>query len=171
MVRFSNSSLRRTQYIVQGIRPVTGSQTSIIPPISPAQAPADEVPPVSEFVAAKTAVGISSTAFDVALSPDMPQSKVDLGLLYSNGYRYKYIDFKAGTIECSTEVPDTVVTVEIKTDNGSIFVEEYLSGYTLVKAYVANNIVIPQLPNPNVISTRLPIPSKLPPLPTNNNNC
>ena len=169
MVRFSNASLRKTQYVVQGITPVIGSKTSTIPPISSILPPPGEVPPVSEFVAAKTAVGVSSTAFDVALSPEMPEPNVDLGVIYSNGYRYKYIDFRAGTTGCSTEVPDTVITVEIKTDQGTIFVDEYLPGYTLVRAYVGNNIVVPQLPAPNNTTCIPRILMKVPPIPANNN--
>lgn len=171
MVRFSNSKLSSTQYIVRGITPIQASSTAVIPPISSAFTVQHEVPPVSEFVAQKTAVGISSTAFDVALSPGMPDSNVDLGLLYSNGYRYQYIDFKAGTTGCSTELPDRVVTVQIQTDSGPIYVDQVLSGYTLIEAYVGNSIVVPQLPNGNIITDTTRPPSKLPPLLTNNNNC
>jgi hypothetical protein len=171
MVRFSNSKLSSTQYIVRGITPVQASSTAVIPPISSAFTVQREVPPVSEFVAEKTAVGISSTAFDVALSPGMPDSNVNLGLLYSNGYRYQYIDFKAGTTGCSTEVPDKVVTVQVQTDSGPIYVDQVLSGYTLIEAYVGNRIAIPQLPNGDVVTDTTRPPSKLPPNESNNIGC
>jgi hypothetical protein len=170
MVRFSNASLSSTQYIVTGITPILGSSTAVVAPIPAASTASHIVPPVSKFVAAKISVGISSTAYDVTVTPDVP-ANVDLGLLYSNGYRYQYIDFKAGTTGCSTEVPDRVVTVQVQTDSGPIYVDETISGYTLVEAYVGNRITVPQLPNSDIVTNTARPPSKLPPLLTNNNNC
>jgi hypothetical protein len=171
MVRFSNSKLSTTQYIVTGISPVAGSATAIITPIPAAYTAPQLVPPASKVIANKRVVGVSSTAYDVAISPEIPDPNVELGLLYSNGYRYQYADFKAGTTGCSTEVPDRVVTVQVQTDSGIIYVDETISGYTLVKAYVGNNIVVPQLPNANVVINTAPPPSKLEPELTNNNSC
>jgi len=168
MVRFSKSSLSKTQYIVTGITPIPGSTTSVVPTIPAASTIPHEVPPVSQFVAGITAVGVSSTAYDATVIPD---SNIDLGFLYSNGIRYQYIDFKAGTTGCSTEVPDRVVKVQIQTDQGPILVDETLSGFTLIKAYVGNRIVVPPQSNPNVVTNTAPPPSKLPPDLTNNNKC
>ena len=164
MGRFSNSHLHKTQHIVRGITPVPASTTSIIPRIS-SVAPPSEVLPASQYISGKTAVGISSTAYDVAITPDI-SANVDLGLLYSNGYRYQYINFKAGTTGCSMQLPDRVVTVQVQTDAGPIYVDETISGYTLIDAYVGNRIAVPQLPNSNVVTIKAPIPSKLEPLKT-----
>jgi hypothetical protein len=169
MVRFSNASLSTTQYIVTGITPIAGSTTAIVPQIPPSFTTAREVPPVSSFVSGKTVCGVSSTVSDLT-APGEPDPNVDLGLLYSNGYRYQYIDFQAGTTACSIELPDKVVTVQVQTDSGPIYVDETLSGYTLVTAYVGNRIVVPSQGNDVVTNTMRP-PSKLPPQLTNNNNC
>jgi hypothetical protein len=168
MVRFSNSKLKNTQYIITGI---TGSTGTIIIPISSAYSGQRKVMFASDYIAAKTAVGVSSTAYDVALASGMPDPNVDLGLLYSNGYRYQYINFKAGTTGCSVEVPDKIITVSEQTDSGTIYYDQSVSGYTLIKAYVGNNIVIPQNPNPNVPTIAFPPPSKVEVQLTNNNNC
>jgi hypothetical protein len=125
----------------------------------------------SEYTASKTAVGVTSNAYDVALSPGMPDSNVDLGLLYSNGYRYQYIKYKATTAGCSEEIPDKIITVQEQTDAGLIVYDQTVSGYTLVKAYVGNSIVVPQQPNPNVVTIGFTPPSKVEPQLTNNNNC
>jgi hypothetical protein len=171
MVRFSNSSLTKTQYLVRGITPVEASTTSIVLPIYTAYTVAHIVPPVSDAVSKKTACGVTSTGYSVARSAGFPQPNVDLGLLYSNGYRYQYLDYLAGTTGCSIEVPDRVVTVQIQTDSGPMYVDQVISGYTLIDAYVSNNAVVPQLPSINVVTNTAPPPSILPPLPTNNNNC
>lgn len=164
MVRFSNSKLSSTRHIVRGI---TGGAVT---PIPASATPRRTVSSASDYTAAKSAIGVSSTAYDVALDPGMPDSNVDLGLLYSNGYRYKYINFRAGTTGCSVELPDKVVTIEVPTDAGPIYVDQTISGYRLITAYVGNNIVVPQQPNPNIPTNATPAPSKLPHS-TNNNNC
>jgi hypothetical protein len=169
MVRFSNSSLSNTQYTVTGITPVLASPTAVVVAIPTATPPAKFIPPASRYTGGLSSVGVSSNAYDVVT--DSAESNVDLGLLYSNGHRYQYLDFKANTAECSTQVPSKVSTVQVQTESGPIYVEEVISGYTLVKAYVGNSVAVPQRPNANItIITNRP-PSKVESELTNNNNC
>ena len=171
MVRFSNSKLSSTQYVVTGITPVTGSSTAVVSPISPATLPAGETLFSSQYISGKSSVGVSSSAYDVALSPGAPDSNLDLGLLYSNGYRYQYANYKIGATGGSVEMPTNVVTVQVQTESGPVYVDQVVSSYTLIQAYVGNNVAVPQQPNPNIVAIANPAPSKLEPLLTNNNNC
>jgi hypothetical protein len=158
MIRFSNSGPASNVTVIKNIRFKTNTRRP-------------QVLSASEYIARKTAVGVTSNAYDVALSPGMPDSNVDLGLLYSNGYRYQYIKYKATTAGCSEEVPDKIITVQEQTDAGIIYYDQSISGYTLVKAYVGNSIVVPQQPNPNISTVATRPPSKLELQLTNNNNC
>lgn len=148
MVRFSNSKLKQTQHIINDIVPVQGSSIGIIPVI-PTSAPRASVNvDASRITRNKVGVGVSSNVYDIANYPD---TKVDLGVLYSNGFRYMYLDFLATTPACSEEIPDTVVTVQEQTDDGPIYTEQVISGYTLVTAYVGSPVV-PPLPVEDVRS-------------------
>jgi hypothetical protein len=169
MVRFSNSKLSSSQYIVRGITPIVGSATSVITPISTKYTVAHPIPPASRLTSTKVGCGINLTASDLLTSPGIPDPDVDTGLLYSNGYRYQYINFRADT-DCFFVEPERTVTVQVQTDEGLIYIEETIAATTVVTAYVGNGLVVPQRPSPNVVTNSAPPPSKLPPL-TNNNNC
>lgn len=146
MVRFSNSKLKETQYIVNGITSVTGSTTSIIPRI-PARAPrATTNVDASRITRTKTSIGVSSTLYSLVNYPD---TDVDLGVVYSNGFRYQYLDFLATTSTCSEVIPDTIVTVQEQTDDGPIYVDELISGRIIVTAFVGTPVV-PPLPKEDI---------------------
>jgi hypothetical protein len=166
MVRFSNSKLSSTQYIVTGITSIPGSTGTFIPQISTAYTVAHPVPPASRITSTKVGCGLDSTARDVVVIPD---PEVDLALLYSNGYRYQYEDFRA-TTDCVYDAPDKVVIVQVKTESGISYIDETITSNIVITAYVGNRIVVPQTPSPNVVTNTAPVPSKLPLL-TNNNNC
>lgn len=140
MVRFSKSKLKQTQHIVNGIVPIQGSSSSVITAI-PASAPRASVNvDASRITRTKTSVGVSSTIYSIVSYPD---TDVELGVVYSNGFRYQYLDFLANTPACTEVIPDTVVTVQEQTDAGPIYVEQLISGYILVTAYVGSPVVPP----------------------------
>ena len=146
MVRFSNSKLKQTQHIVNGIVPIRGSSSSVITAI-PASAPrASSNVDASRITRTKTSVGVSSTIYSLVTYPD---TNVDLGVVYSNGFRYQYLDFLANTPACTEVIPYTVVTVQEQTDAGPIYVDQLISGYVLVTAYVGSPVV-PPLPKEDV---------------------
>jgi hypothetical protein len=151
---FSDAKIPSKTYV----QTVTAS--SAPSPIQPRYSRAPKNTSVSQIVARKTNVGISSNAYDLK-SGDF--SKLDLGALYSNGARYRYIAFRAETDpNCSAIIPDQVVKVVEQTDAGPIITDQVVSGGVLVKAYVGNAIVIPFLPNPDIVTNTAPPPSKVP---------
>lgn len=164
MVRFSKSKLSQTQYIVNGITPVIGSPTSIIPRI-PAHA-IRSFPNIdaSRITRVKTAVGVSSTLHSLVNYPD---TDVDLGVVYSNGFRYQYLDFLATTSACTLVIPDSIVTVQEQTDDGPIYVDELISGRIIVTAFIGAPVV-PPLPKEDVRLCIQQPPLKVDPL---NNTC
>lgn len=146
MVRFSNSKLNQTQYIINNIVPILGSSTSVITPISVAAPRATSNVDVSRITRTKTNCGVTSTIDSLVSYPD---TSVELGIIYSNGFRYQYLDFLATTPACSKLIPDTIVTVQEQTDAGPVYVDEVISGYVLVTAYVGSPVV-PPLPKEDV---------------------
>jgi len=119
MVRFSNSKLNQTQYIINNIVPILGSSTSVITPISVAAPRATSNVDVSRITRTKTNCGVMSTIDSLVSYPD---TSVELGIIYSNGFRYQYLDFLATTPACSKLIPDTIVTVQEQTDAGPVYV-------------------------------------------------
>jgi hypothetical protein len=146
MVRFSNSKLKQTQYIVNGITPVTGSTTSIIPRIPAHATRAFPNIDASRITRTKASIGVSSTLHSLVNYPD---TDVELGVVYSNGFRYQYLDFLATTSTCTQVIPDTVVTVQEQTDDGPIYVDELISGRIIVTAFVGEPVV-PPLPKDDI---------------------
>jgi hypothetical protein len=129
-------------------------------PIQPRYARAGRNTAASQIVAQKTNIGVSSNAYDLK---SQDASKLDLGLLYSNGARYRYIAFRAeNDPNCSAIIPDQVVKVVEQTDDGPIIVDQEVSEGVLVKAYVGNAIVVPFLPNPDIVTDTTPPPARLP---------
>jgi len=165
MVRFSNSKLSKTQYISRGIKPIIGSTTSIIVPISASSAPARKNVDASRVTSIKTNCGLNSTLQDTV---DEFDPSVDLGLMYSNGSRYRYLDYKSTTPECSITIPDEVIQVQEVTDDGITYVDAEIGATVIITAYVGSPVV-PQLPNPNNTRCIPPVLLKGPSLPTNNN--
>jgi hypothetical protein len=168
MVRFSKSKLKETQHIVNGITPILGSTESIVIPISPASNPARENVNASRITSVKTNTGVSSNVYDIINGFD---ANVDLGLVYSNGYRYQYLDFKAsdvGPTGCNIITSDQVVQVQEVTDDGISYINIDVGSSVITTAYVGSPVV-PQLPPPNNTRCIPPILMKVPMIPTNNN--
>lgn len=158
MLRFSNSKLKQTQYVVKGISPIFGSTGSIVTPISASSTPAHNNVDSSRVTRLKTVCGVSRTLQDTvgAYDPD-----VDLGLMYSNGNRYQYLDYKSTTPECSIIVPDDIVQVQQVTDNGITYVDTDFGTSVLITAYIGSSVV-PQLPSLNIVTCTPPVTLKVP---------
>jgi len=151
---FSPSDIPSNVY-VQTVRPSWAPT-----PIQPRYPRVAKNTSVSQVVAQKTNIGISSNAYDLQ---SQDTSKLDLGVLYSNGNRYRYIAFRAeNDPNCSATIPDQVVKVVEQTDDGPIIVDQEISEGTLIKAYVGNAISVPQLPNPDIVTDTTPPPARLP---------
>jgi hypothetical protein len=165
MRRFSNSDLIRTRYIVNNIYYIPGSTGSVVTPISPSSAPARENVNASRETALKTVCGVSRTLQDTVGADD---SDVDLGLVYSNGYRYQYLDFQASTAACSIIVPNDTITVQEQTDDGITYVDVNIGESIIITAYVGSPVV-PQLVPPNNTTCIPPLLMKVPSVLTNNN--
>jgi hypothetical protein len=167
MSRFSIPKLSNKQY-VQSVEMIQGSTGQIITPVSPAYTRPHQTPFMSDHVRAKTNVGVSSTVFDISNGLD---PNVNLGVIYSNGYRYQYLDYKAGTTFCQIQVPETNILVQVTTDDGisGYFIQEQtLDARTLVTSYFGN-AVVPPLPLENVPTCIGPPISKVDALLVNKN--
>jgi hypothetical protein len=138
MSSFYKRSLIREQYYVESIKPVLLSGTTVTP-ISPSRPKLTQPVAASEFIRQKTVVGISNNVFDANLQDQDPN--IDLGVLYSNGTRLQYLDFRATTGVCDVVVKDKFITVV--DDSNGITYDQFLSGYTLTSAYSGSNAVIP----------------------------
>jgi hypothetical protein len=158
---FSPARLSSKQYSVNVVASAAPT------PISPAFPRKTAQVPASENTRMRTNIGISSNVFDSRLGT---QADIDLGLMYSNGVRYQYLNFKAGTTGCSAIIPDSVIDVVDQTINGPVYTQETLSGGTLIYAYIGNAVVPPQPVSITPFCTGLS-PSKLPPGIRGNINC
>ena len=158
---YNRSNRNRTEYLVRGIKPITLAG-STVQPIS-ASRPASLRPvAASEFIRQKTVVGISNNVYDVNIGETDPN--IDLGVLYSNGARLLYLDFKATTGLCDVVFKDTVVPVFDPVDG--VTYDQFFPGYTITSAYSGSNAVVPiALPNNNP-TTGPPPPSKVPNVPS-----
>jgi hypothetical protein len=160
MASFYKRSLIREQYYVQSIKPVTLAG-SVVSPISPSRPKLTQPVAASQFIRQRSSVGISNNVFDANLQDQDPN--IDLGVLYSNGTRLQYLDFRATTGVCDVVVNDTIITV---TDTDGTTYDQFLPGYTFTSAYSGSNAVIPtRLPN-NVSTAGKPPPSKVPFVPS-----
>jgi hypothetical protein len=165
MVRFSNSKLSQTRYIVNEIGPIFGSTGSIVTPISPSSEPARENVDASRETRLKTVCGVSRTLEDTVGANG---SDVDLGLVYSNGARYDYLDHQASTAECSIIVPNDSIQVQEETDDGLTYVDVNIGESIIITAYVGSPVV-PQLVPANNTTCIPPLLMKVPSILTNNN--
>jgi hypothetical protein len=158
MLRFSNSKLKQTHYIVKGITPIFGSTGSIVTPISASSKPAHKNVDSSRVTRLKTVCGVSRTLQDTV---GTSASDVDLGLMYSNGNRYQYLDYKSNTPECSIFVPNEIVQIQEKTDDGLTYVNRNIGDSIIITAYVGSPVV-PQLVPPNNTTCTPPRALKVP---------
>jgi len=167
MGRISTADSTKKRYLVRNIKPISASSAPIQPISARSPPPAQSVD-ASKYTSYLSSVGVSSIAYDVINGPDEPN--VDLGLLYSNGYRYKYLEFKAGTTECSEIFPATTVIVyDYVPGETYLQANEVTLGETVVITAYTGNAVVPALPNPNIDTRTIPMPSKLPIVPGNIN--
>lgn len=163
MASFYKRSLIQDQYYVQSISPVTLSGTTVTP-ISPSRPKLTRPVAASEIIRQRAVCGVSNNIIDI--NGDGGDPNIDLGVLYSNGTRLQYLDFKATTGVCDVVVGDKIVTV---VDSNGVTYDQYLAGYTLTSAYSGSNAVFP-MPRPNNVSTSgLRPPSKVPFIPSNIN--
>jgi hypothetical protein len=169
MVKFSTAKISQSRYVVRGIQRIVGSTTAVIPVISASQAPARRNIDASEFTANKSNIGVSCNAFDVlATQEGQPDPDVDLAVVYSNGYRYQYLAFRANNGICDITFPDTSQTVFDPTPTGGVTYDIFYPGYTITAAYNGNTVV-PPLPTNNTPTNANPAPSKVPFVPSNIN--
>jgi hypothetical protein len=167
MSRFSNADLIKKRYLVRNIQPIIASSVPIAP-ISARSPPPVQTIDASKYTSYLSSVGVSSIAYDVINGPDEPS--VDLNLLYSNGYRYKYLEFKAAGPTCMQTFPATTITVYNYLPGGTTLqASEVTLQETVVITAYTGNAVVPALPNPNVDTTSRPVPIKLPLVPGNIN--
>jgi hypothetical protein len=150
---------------VNDINPIFGSTGSIVTPISPTLTHARENVDASRETRLLTVCGISRTLQDTVGANG---SDVDLGLVYSNGARYAYLDFQASTAACSIVVPNDTVTVQEETDDGITYVDVNIGESIIITAYVGSPVG-PQLVPPNNTTCVPPLLMKVPSILTNNN--
>lgn len=127
----------------------------------------------SQYVAQKRTVGISSNVFDLQ---NTPGSKLDLAYIYSNGYRYQYLAFKAelagqgltGVTACGTTT-DFATAIQVVFDEDGMPTGEILEverDPTVITFAYVGNAVVPQAPPNNTPTNGLLPPSKVPFNPT-----
>jgi len=162
MPQFSIEKLKTTQYLATS-RPISGP--GVVIPIPPARPRTTRTLTSSEFTARIRNVGVSSNAYDITTGTTigLPDPNVELGVLYSNGYRYQYLDFKGTEAGgCQIIVPEKTVSIQTEDENGVVTIEEVtIESSVLITAYVGN-AVYPQLPPNNVSTISLPFPGKVP---------
>jgi hypothetical protein len=162
MGKFSIASLTKTQY---SVTPQATTVGNLVPPIAPSRPRLGPVVTASDYTARIRNVGVSSNAFDVIVgnSGGLPDPKVQLGVLYSNGYRYDYLAFKGTEVGgCQIIEPTTTVSVEVPDDDGGTTFEDVtVDSNVLITAYVGN-AVYPQLPPNNIPTNSIPTPGKVP---------
>jgi hypothetical protein len=167
MGRFSTADLNKKRYLVRNIQPIIASSAPIAP-ISASSPPPDKNVDASKYTSYLSSVGVSSIAYDVINGPGDPN--VDLALLYSNGYRYKYLEFQAAGPTCVQVFPATTITVYDYVPGGTALeASEVTLQQTVVITAYNGNAVVPPLPNPNIDTSTRPVPSKLPFVPGNIN--
>jgi hypothetical protein len=167
MGKFSLADLSKKRYLVRNIQPIIASSAPIAPISASFPTPSQTVD-ASKYTSYLSSVGVSSIAYDVINGPDEPN--VDLNLLYSNGYRYKYLEFQAAGPTCINIFPATTVTVYDYAPGGTMLeASEVTLQQTLVITAYNGNAVVPPLPNPNIDTSTRPVPSKLPLVPGNIN--
>ncbi len=163
MPQFSLENLRRTQY---SFSPQATNIGNIVPPIPPARPRPGPVVSSSDYTARIRNVGVSSNAFDVIAgnSGGLPDPDVQLGILYSNGYRYDYLAFKGTEVGgCQVVVPVKTVSVQVTDDEtGATSLQDVtVDSSVIITAYVGN-AVYPQLPPNNTPTNSVPMPGKVP---------
>jgi hypothetical protein len=162
MPQFSLENLRRRQYLFTPQATNTGTVVIPIPPSRPRLGP---VVTASEFTARIRNVGISSNAYDITtgIAIGEPDPNVNLGILYSNGYRYQYLAFKGTSVgKCQVIVPVKTVSVQVPDDAGGTTLQDVtVDSSVIITAYVGN-AVYPQLPPNNTPTNSFPIPGKVP---------
>jgi len=169
MVKFSRANISRSKYVVRGIQRIVGSENAVLPVISAAQVAAKPNVDASEITSFKTNVGVSCNVYDVQETKQgQLDPEVDLGIIYSNGFRYQYLAFKANNGLCDITFNDTVIPVTEQTEAGIITYDVFYPGYTITAAYNGNDVVPPLPPNNTPTNTNPP-PSKVPFVPSNIN--
>jgi len=162
MPQFSLENLRRRQYSFTPQATTTGTLVPPIPPARPRPAP---VLSSSDYTARIRNVGVSSNAYDVVVgnAGGLPDPNVNLGILYSNQYRYDYLDFKGTDVGgCQVVVPVKTVSVQVPDDDGGTTLQDVtVDSNVIITAYVGN-AVYPQLPPNNTPTNTVPIPGKVP---------
>ena len=123
----------------------------------------------SEITSIRSDVGLSSNAFDTVQGTP---STINLGFVYSNGFRYRYLRLRStglipGSESCSFVTPDSVVRRIVNTNTGPVLEDVKVGGTVLTGAYIGN-AVVPPLASPNTITCgRASL--KVEPIPTNIN--
>jgi hypothetical protein len=160
MPKFSLESLKTKRY---SVTPPSTQFGTLILPVAPSRPRPSPNVSASQRTAQIRNVGVSSTAFDIkGVSDGFPDPNVDLGVMYSNGYRYQYLDFKGTEIGgCQIILPSDTVTVQVEDKVGITFEEITTELNILVTSYVGN-AVFPPLPQNNVPTNNVPIPGKVP---------
>lgn len=127
----------------------------------------------SQYIARKRTVGISSNVFDLQ---NTPNSKLDLAYIYSNGYRYQYLAFKAeqagqgltGVTSCGSTT-DFGTVIQLVFDQDGLPTGETVEierDPTVVTFAYVGNAVVPQAPPNNIPTNGLFPPSKAQSIPT-----
>jgi len=162
MVQFSIEKFKSKRYLATS-RPV--SIPGVVIPIPPSRPRTTRTVTASEFTSRIRNVGVSSNGFDITtgIAIGLPDPDVELGILYSNGYRYQYLDFKGTEAGgCQIIVPEKTISVQVVDDNGNVTIEDVtVESNVLITAYMGN-AVFPQIPPINTPTNSLPIPGKVP---------
>jgi len=160
---FSTSDPNTTRY-VPNVKP-TSFRAPIPFQIAPLRARSSVVS-ASQRTAALRNIGISNTTFDVNSLTD---PKADLGVVYSNGFRLQYLEFKATGIlnpNCLIHVQDSTQTQTIvNADNTISIVDVDVPAHEITTAYTGN-AVVPPLPNENIQINTMRPPTKIPVVPS-----
>jgi hypothetical protein len=160
MSRFNKNSLPRKQYIATNITSIVG--TDAIVPISPSRPKTARIAPASELTRLRGTCGINNNVLDI--NANLADPNIDLGVIYSNGVRLLYLDFKASAGLCDVTFPDTAIPFVDPID-GTTY-SEFFAGYTLTSAYSGSNAVIPMERPDNTVTNSLLPPSKVPFIPS-----
>jgi hypothetical protein len=160
MSYFNKNLISQKRYIVSDITPSVSSQPII--PISPSRPRVTPTIPASQVTRLQTTFGINNNALDA--TADLADPNIDLGVLYSNGARLLYLDFRASAGLCDVTFPDTVIPFVDPID-GTTY-DEFYPGYTITSAYSGTNAVVPMARPDNTPTNTLRPPSKVPFVPS-----